>query len=130
MNTQSIVLECSREKSVDVRTFGVDDTRSGTNAVWTNEVDIDVEPGDRVEVVLGAIHSIGTDSQSVMEITGLAQDTGLTDNQVLFQFIPYVVNNGYNMVVAPYIAVNTPWYGGAWNGTIGSSYEGQEWVIQ
>ena len=130
MNTQSVVLECSREKSVDVRTFGVDDTRSGTNAVWTNEVDIDVEPGDRVEVVLGAIHSIGTDSQSVMEITGLAQDTGLTDNQVLFQFIPYVVNNGYNMVVAPYIGVNTPWYGGAWNGTIGSSYEGQEWVIQ
>jgi hypothetical protein len=40
MNTQSVVIECSREKSVDVRTYGINDERSGTNATWTNEVDL------------------------------------------------------------------------------------------
>ncbi len=131
MNTQSIIVECSREKSVDVRTYGVNDERSGTNAIWTNEVDLDVEPGDKVVIQLGAIHSVGTDTQNVMEITGLEdRDTGMTDNQVLFQFIPYVINNGYNMVVAPYIGLQTQWYLGTWNGTKGSSVTQQDWIIQ
>ena len=131
MNTQSIIVECSREKSVDVRTYGVNDERSGTNAVWTNEVDLDVEPGDKVVIQLGAIHSVGTDTQNVMEITGLEdRDTGMTDNQVLFQFIPYIINNGYNMVVAPYIGLQTQWYLGTWNGTKGSSVTQQDWIIQ
>ena len=105
---KSVIIEASRENSVDVSTFGLTDERSGNPATWTNLTNIQLNEGDEVSVQCAFIHSIGSDNDSTIELTNQADPrTGITDNQVLLQFSPYVSNTGGNFVVAPYVGVNS-----------------------
>ena len=104
-NFKSIVIECSRENSVDVQTYGLTDSRSGNPATWTNLTNLQLDAGDQVSVQLSTIHAIGADNADTIELQGEADETtGLTDNQVLMEFTPYVCNTGRsNFVVCPYV---------------------------
>ena len=45
---KAIIVECGRENSIEAETFGVIDERSQSNARWTTQTAIDIEPGDTI----------------------------------------------------------------------------------
>lgn len=108
-SNKSIIIECSRENSIDVKANGLGTDIGNNNATWTNLTNLQLNEGDQVSVELSTIHAIGADNEDTIEISGSAEDsTGLTDNQTLLQFTPYVCNTGHNFVVCPYVGGNVP----------------------
>ena len=102
---KAIIVECGRENSIEAETFGVIDERSQSNARWTTQTAIDIEPGDTINMEYAIIHQVGSDSQTTMEITGEPdENTNLVDNKSLMVFTPYICNNGYNLNIQPYYA--------------------------
>tara|TARA_R110001592_G_scaffold181311_5_gene424035 strand:- start:730 stop:4698 length:3969 start_codon:yes stop_codon:yes gene_type:complete len=103
MNTQHTqIIECSRRNAVGANTYGDYTTRD--NAVWENRVDLDIPVGAMVNLEYAIINAKGSDADQTIEITGIEDKfSGITDNQILMEFAPYICDNGYNSVKLPFV---------------------------
>lgn len=104
MNTQHTqIIECSRRNSVGAsKNYGEYTTKE--NAVWENRVDLDIPVGAMVNLEYAIINAKGSDADQTIEITGIEDDfSGVTDNQILLTFSPYICDNGYNSVKLPFV---------------------------
>ena len=103
--TQTFLIECNRENSVELMNYGVDNPLSNKNtAEWTNILkNCNLKKGDILQMDNAVINARGSNT-SAMEFTGLNVDNErlYTDNFAIMKFAHYISNNNEYSVGLPF----------------------------
>ena len=97
------MVSCSNIKS---ETYDGNNTRSENNARWENVVNLDLQPGDMLNLESATIHVRGISSDSTVELTNKNNDAGMSDSKLGFRFTGYVNDNGQNTIAHPFVGSN------------------------
>ena len=97
------MISCSNIKS---ETYDGNNSRSEDNARWENIVNLDLEPGDLINLESSTIHVRGISSDSTVELTNKNNDSGMSDSKIGFRFTGYVNDNGQNTIAHPFVGAD------------------------
>ena len=97
------MISCPNIKS---STYDGNNTRSETNARWENIVNIDLRPGDLLNMESATLHVRGISIDSTVELTNSNNNSGMSDSKLGFRFTGYVNDNGQNTVAHPFVGAD------------------------